>query len=430
LKRALRMEKINRLPKEKAIKKLEEIATEIRNFSGSPDFLKTGKDTRELNVLLMFFNARLQGATQDIARLLGQAEGGGKAAAIAWARLGTIVGIPALTLAFHNLTNKKNKEDYEKVPQWERENYFMIPREGYTEDEKGNKIRNYWKIPKSETIRIIANLTESTVKFGMETNPNLIWNYAIDFLETISPLNIQGKNLQERVESIIGNFNPLIKAPVEYGIGRNTFYHTDTVPERLKKVSPELQYRKDTPALYKKIGKTFKVSPLLVEQFVRSATAGLFSNPLKSVIRRYVRSKGLYDSEEENIKKALLNQEDIKLLRRERAKQMYEEYKVLVLPTQKKARIKEWEGLEETDPLLYDDLVDEILKQKRGLTYTDILMKQLNVENEARAKYIYEKTKTMNTKERRKYLQELAKKEIFTEKVAEQYLELLKKGKR
>jgi hypothetical protein len=302
------------------------LASEVRNFTGSPDFAKTGLSGFELNDLFMFFRTKLNEAVSDIARLGGK-EGGAKASAGAWIRLTALIGIPTLYLLLRNHEPDK-VEDYYKLSQFDRDNYYMIPRDKFYTDSNGQKIRDYWKIPKRAVMKTFSNIIESAGEYAYQHNPAELANLAFGILENTSPINIQGKGLQEKVESVIASMNPLIKAPVEFAMGRNTYFHSDTIPERLKYVSSFLQYRENTPETYKKLGAIFGVSPLLLEQLGSNLGAQVFTQfkPKKvaegregwtgwSVVSKFVRSQTSSDDASEKVLTDLLREKaDVKQL--------------------------------------------------------------------------------------------------------------------
>ena len=125
-----------------------------------------------------------------MSRLAGKT--GSKEAGAAWARLTTIIGIPALALALINQSDEY-KEDYEAIPEQERRNYFMIPRDKFFFTEDGERVRDYWRIPKREMVKLFGNLIESSVEFAREKTPDALRQYAISFLEDTSPVNIEGR---------------------------------------------------------------------------------------------------------------------------------------------------------------------------------------------------------------------------------------------
>lgn len=126
LKRGMRIEKLAKMTPEQQRERMGEIVAEVRNFAGSPDFARQGAITKaaNLNLVFMYFNARIQGVAADLGRLAGR--DGGKTAALAHARLAAAVGIPTVTLwALNN--SDEFKEDYEEIPDRDKENYWHIP---------------------------------------------------------------------------------------------------------------------------------------------------------------------------------------------------------------------------------------------------------------------------------------------------------------
>lgn len=275
LKRGMTIEGVAKMSPAERKAAMEKIAAEVRNYSGSPDFARKGSETRDLNLLFMFFNARLQGVASDVTRLGGRT--GTKEATAAWVRLGVGVALPSTLLAIVN-NLPENKEDYEKIPEWEKSNYFMIPRSSYFKNEDtGEETRDYWRIPKRGVVQLIANTAESAVQFGFEREPKAAKTWAVDMVENLSPLNIEGRNTGERVESVFGSTNPALKLPAETLMNRDTFRHRNIVPEYMRKAAPAEQYRESTPRGYRMAGKVLGVSPLQLEHAVEGATGSAAS---------------------------------------------------------------------------------------------------------------------------------------------------------
>lgn len=274
LKRGMKAEQIAKMSPAERQQAMEKIAAEVRNYSGSPDFARRGSETRELNLLFMFFNARLQGITSDLTRLAGKT--GKKEGAVAWARLGTAIGIPTTLLALLN-NSDEYKEDYAKIPDWEKKSYWMIPRDSYFTNDDGEQIRDYWRIPKRELGQLFGNTIESAVEFAYKRDPKTAKQWSIDMLENLSPINLQGKTMGERAESAFSGLNPALKLPAEAIMNRDTFRHRDIVPEYMRKAKPSEQYRESTPRPYRMAGKALGVSPLQLEHAVEGATGSAVS---------------------------------------------------------------------------------------------------------------------------------------------------------
>jgi diguanylate cyclase (GGDEF)-like protein len=417
---------------------IEKIVAEVRNYSGSPDFLRKGKDTVNLNLLVMFFNARVQGVAADLTRLAGKT--GSKEAGAAWARLSAAVGIPATILAMVNMSDGY-REDYAQVPEWERRNYFMIPRDSYFYNDNGEKVRDYWRVPKREIVSIFANLIENAVEFGAQRDPEAFTSFASDALETLSPLNIQGKDATERLESVIGSLNPIAKTPIELATNRDTFRHQAIVPEYMKNAPAEEQYRHTTPKEFVAAGQAAGISPLKVEHTVKSVTGGGLTQfsmgkpqPGRSrlatapVAKRFVRSGSL---EGEDTQAAITEAEQKEtadsLRQRRRALELLQEWKRGDLS--KEQRQEKIAEIRKTDPQLAKKVAELNKEQTAGITYQDKQVKALGVQSGARAEFIAGQLKKLKTEmERELYLQKLRQKKLLTPEVARQLKRLRKAG--
>lgn len=289
IKRAMRQENIG--TGKSLARFVPEAITEIRRFSGSPDFGRMGKwvDSYRLNLLYMFLNARIQGSIADVGRLTGR-DGAGTAAKT-WGKVGVSVGIPTAYLYWLN-NSDEYREDYAKRPDQEKRNYWLIPKDKFIETADGEKMRDYWRIPKREVAKWTANTVEAGLDFAREKDPESLINWGTTMAEELVPVNIHGKNLQERVESVGSGLNPLLKAPLEFGSGRDLYRHKDIVPDKMKKASPEQQYTDRTSEVFKTLAdkmpdvapEVFR-SPLMLENMTKNLTAGLITQflPRKEV---------------------------------------------------------------------------------------------------------------------------------------------------
>ena len=427
LRRGIRIEGLDKLPPDQAIKKLEEIVTEVRNYAGSPDFPRGGEVSREINLVFMFFKARLLGMTTDIARLAGAT--GGKNALTSWAKLSAIVGIPALTLATLNHSDEY-KEDYEKIPINERQNNFMIPRDKFFFTEDGERVRDYFRIPKRDITQLFSNFIDEGVSFARSEDEDAFRQFAITFLEDISPISIEGKTWQERLlESPVSSMNPMIKGTIEMGVGKNTFFHSDLIPERLKAVYPSLQYRKTTPEMYKKLGEILEWSPLLMQHAVNTFTGGMVEQFIPGeldegrdvwsvwpVMKRFTRSRVVsVDEQVGRIRGFAMAADSTNVVFTNEAEAIVDEWDELP-PGGAKTKLAE---MIKTDPTMAKKVIDIKNQRDKGLSYADRQILAEGVENGSRALAIYNEMKLLASDElRTEYWLELVDKKIITEQVA------------
>ena len=288
-KRGLRIEGIEKMAPKQAEEALKKVVTEVRNYVGSPDFQRAGREARTLNnVVQMFLNARLQGTTNLGARLSGA--DGAKAASEAWLRTAGSVGTGAAYLWSLN-QEPENKSDYGVLSAVEKANYFHVPRYDakdqpiYSVNDRGERSREYFRIPKREILGYFGNTVDAALNFAQDQDPEAAGKFAVQMLESLSPVNVSGKNLTERMESVVGGSNPLIKVPYETLSGRETFRHRFIVPAGdLQKASPEQQYLPTTPKLFVSAAQAMPEgapdvlrSPLRLQQLVGGLVGPLVS---------------------------------------------------------------------------------------------------------------------------------------------------------
>jgi 2'-5' RNA ligase len=424
IRRGIRFENLDKLDPEEQRAKMREIASEVRRFSGSPDFwrkgiVSTGQTLENMNLLFMFVNARIQGTAADVSRLAGRA-GGKKVAGAAWMKLALAVGIPTLTLMLHNLSDDDqeiqgpegtwkttNRESYNAIPLWERENYFMIPRNQYFLNDRGERVRDYWKLPKREIIQLMANVIEGGVQFADNKDPATLKQFAGNFLENLSPINVSGNSAMERAESVVGSMNPIIKTPAEVIFNRDTFRHRKIVPDYIDHVKspdlpPEDQYTRSTSDVFVKLGHALGVSPLLIEHSVRGGSAGLLTqfippkqqpgrSPILSlpavgpIARRFVRSESTAkESDNEVLDEALKNTATEKVQRNREAYQLYQSWKKNPDGKTLQAYLDEHSASPETGKQVLSLKDDD----DKNLTSDERQIKQLGVESGDRAAYL------------------------------------------
>lgn len=425
VKRAMRFEGVTS-GKELA-KQVPEAITELRRFSGSPDFGRQGKwvEQARLNLLYMFLNARLQGAIADIGRLGGR--DGAKTAATSWMKIATAVGIPTAYLYYLN-QRPEYKDDYEKRTAQEKQNYWLIPKDSFITNDDGEQIRDYWRIPKRESSKWIANLTESALDFADKRDPKAAKDFGASMIQEISPVNISGENTRERLESVASSLNPLIKAPLELASGRDLYRHRNIIPDSRQKASPEQQYTPRTAEAFKVIANAmpdvapeFLRSPLLLDNLTRNLTAGLITQfmPRKPIEGRsalentplLARFQGLPYTDNTAAKEQLQQLEreaaDEQLARHRQAVKLMDDNKGKSLESIVQAAPK--------DEKLLRHLVDLWVAKENGITSQELPILALPVNQ--RAIYVLSQINGLDPAAKNQKIMDLARKRILTEGV-------------
>lgn len=440
VKRAMRFEGVS--SGQELAKQIPEAITELRRFSGSPDFGRQGKavEAMQLNLLYMFLNARIQGAVADIGRLTGR--DGAKTAAATWAKVGAAIGVPTAYLYYVN-HSAQYKQDYEKRSAQERQNYWMIPKDSFITTPDGEKIRDFWRIPKREIGKWMANLTESALDFVDKKDPHTALAFGNQMLQELAPVNIQGDTLPEKLESVASGLNPLLKAPAQLATGRDFYRHKNLIPDTMKEASPEEQYTERTPEVFKQIAKAMPGispealrSPIMLENLTRDLTAGMFTQflprkpvegrtPLENtpLLQRFQAIPYEDGSEFKQQMEALKRESADDYLKRNREAQK-------ILEANKGKNVQEiigkipHEKLTEENMKLYRQVVDLWMAKENGATSQD--QQLISLPPKQRAEYIAAKLQNTPEDQRGRLFWELAKKRVLTADTFAQLPEVFK----
>lgn len=170
-----------------------------------------------------------------------------------------------------------------------------------------------------------------------------------------------------------------------------------------------------------------------IPQVTRGATAGLFTQffpreqPGRSKIfsvplvgpaaSRFVGSQYLAFEEDEELDQAEIEQGDEKARLNRQAEEIYEKWKQLPGPGPALRRFVSSEGGTKATLEKVKDLISD---ERLGLDYQDRRIKQLQIGNGQRARYIASKLEGTNESERKEYLEDLKRKKILTPTVNKQ----------
>jgi len=182
-----------------------------------------------------------------------------------------------------------------------------------------------------------------------------------------------------------------------------------------------------TTSRYPKEAFDVEISPMILEQMVRGATAGLITQftprarPGRSrilelpligpIASRYVGSEYLGTEADEDLDAALLRQGDRKVNIVRKSEQIHEAW---VAEDPKPFSMREFVRLQGGTTEHFDRVRDIISDIRLGLTYQERLIKQLQIANGERARYIATKAAPMTPEERTEYLMDMRTKKILT----------------
>lgn len=441
----LNMREIEKLSPVKQQEALQSLVSEVRNYAGSPDFSRSGS-MKNLNLLFMFFNARTQGAVRGLKRLSGVA--GGKEALGAWTRYSSVIGVPTTALMLYNMS-PEHRDDYMAIPQYERDNYFMIPNgKTFVDDSTGQTVRDYWRIPKREEVKLFANMIESGIMSATTHASDAVMNFAQSFLENISPINIEGNGAAERAQSVVGSLNPLLKVPLEQTFNTDTFRKAPIVSDKYS--SPDdrtLEFTATTPEELKSLagygasifGKdSVFASPLRLGSMIQGLTAGgvtqfMGKNPEEGrgdyttypLISRFVRGGTVNrDAFWDLVSQASNEKQTGQVETRQAVDQA-----ITDLSSGKMTKQQFLQSiLDKTkeDPGYADRVKEALWEKSVGYTSEDKALKNFGIEDGSRAQLISQILASQyDTPEKKKaYLKALVQKKIVTADVLKQILQL------
>lgn len=236
-------------------RKFPEDVTEIRRLHGSPDFNKLGRGLPEYglsmqraNLLYFFLNARIQGQVRDLERMGNVTNT--KKWLYAMGRMGATVGTAT---ALNHLHNKENyAEDLAKVPQWEKDNYWIFFRPNFIPNPSNpdEMVRDRDLFQKRESAKLMANSVEFAIDQMKDDDPQSYGDFLGNVAEMISPINIEGDTPKERLDSALAGFNPLVRGPAEVFFNRKLWQHRPIMSEQAKKRFPELQVTSRTRPVF------------------------------------------------------------------------------------------------------------------------------------------------------------------------------------
>lgn len=230
------------------------------------NFKRAGYLSREINMIIPFFNASVQGvdraarwlAADDIPKEQRKKARTGRIAAY----LGASLALAALSMALNGRTKKK-RDDLEKLSNYTKNNYFVIQM----------KNGKYLAIPKPRELAIPTSLFERIMEYAVLKNPHAFddfWEYTAD--NTLPGLISSAA--QGDWNAFVGDLG--IFGTIHYLTSNQDFLGRPIVSESLKKLDARLQYDQTTSQLAKIIGQVFNVSPKKLDYLGDNSLGGFW----------------------------------------------------------------------------------------------------------------------------------------------------------
>lgn len=210
------------------------------------DFARRGSQTKDVNSLIAFFNAGLQGFDKSM-RVFQENLGGAAAKATA------SITIPSVIFYLRN----RKDPDYAEIPRWQKDLFWITKLPGS---------KTYIRIPKPFLYgQLFGSMPERFMEF-LETRDPKAFDGFLKTLSQSSPVGID--------DPVSGLLPTGIKPLVENQANWSFFRQRQIVPEYKTKLLPEEQYDKYTTETAKEIGKMTDRSPSKIENTIQGFFGG------------------------------------------------------------------------------------------------------------------------------------------------------------
>jgi hypothetical protein len=228
------------------------------------NFARAGDYGRVLNTVLPYLNAGIQGSRTLLRNLQ-------ERPLQTSAKIVITASLPVAVTTMWNISDEKRKKAYDDITDTEKQNNIIIIPPNPHQDANGRW--NVIKIPVSQEIANINNIVRNGVETMMNDGTMNAREVFGNLIGTVTSLNVQNPR------QLVGQFTPqAVKPEVEALTNQNLYTGQQIVPDALKNLQPEDQYMKSTSGTAKVIGRNFNISPLLVDNAIKTGAAGLGQN--------------------------------------------------------------------------------------------------------------------------------------------------------
>lgn len=208
------------------------------------DFARRGAKMGDVNKLVAFFNASIQGFDKTIRNSIKHPY----STAIKGAM---VITLPSLLLYLRN----RDDPEYAEIPQWQKDLFWII-RVGDT----------HLRIPKPFLYgQVFGSLPERFFEYLDTKDPKAFDGLVTSMIESASPVGLNP------IESVIPT---AVKPVIENMTNYNFFRERSVVPEHLEHLPAAEQYSRYTTETAKQLGEWINYSPAKIENLIYGYTGG------------------------------------------------------------------------------------------------------------------------------------------------------------
>lgn len=235
------------------------------------NFRRGGHISQELNKVVPFFNASVQGLDKFRRWITAEDVGAKERKKVVRSRVITYIAVSgAMAAIFYALNNgsDEKEEDYEQLSNYIKNSYWNIP----LGDGK------YFAIPKPRDLGVLSSFFETCMEYGIGKNNHAFdefYAYAVEnFLPSVASdiAQVGNKGVIETGMGVIGSLG--IIGVVGYLGANRDFLGRPIVSSGLQNLEPKDQYTARTSKIAYWIGQAFDTSPMQVDYFFQQVLGG------------------------------------------------------------------------------------------------------------------------------------------------------------
>jgi hypothetical protein len=239
-------------------------ADQARN--NSTNFFRHGSWGKNINQAIPYWNASVQGARIQTVRLK-------QRPVQTLAKIGLAIAAPSAMIALNNYGDEEKEKVIENIPEYEKAGNIIIVGNDAKFNKESGRWEGVWKFPVPPQHLGIHNAVQNAVKSAKKgTEYDLIGalgeitqNYT-----TINPTN---------ATKTANNYTPqALKLAAEPLTNTNFFTGDKIIPDSMKNLDKENQTTESTSLTAKALAKVGGLSPMMVDNVIRTATGGAGQN--------------------------------------------------------------------------------------------------------------------------------------------------------
>lgn len=238
-------------------------ANEARNLTAN--FARRGEWSNAINALVPFFNAGIQGARQLRNRFIDDPKR-------TTLQFTATLGLPITALTLYNTSDAERKKAYDMIPEYEKERAMVLIPPVPNYDSEGNPF--YYRIPLAPGLSNLVNPIRKLLEGSYQGAGDAASGIASDITSALysQPLPLTAETGRKALTTVTPQ---ALKPLLESTINQNLYTGAPIIPRGMENLPAEYQVKDTTSLTARRIGNTFGISPLVVENAITTSAAGV-----------------------------------------------------------------------------------------------------------------------------------------------------------